>query len=143
MSTHSIPPDFVPTLSDLAHLVDLILSLTWFAAFGLLVHALDSLPCGSPWDWSGLAHSDDCSRLKAAEAFSFLSAIFWLASAVLVCFLVVVLAILLFRRLLTLTSLSYRASISSGLFADPEGLREFPFPKYPTKSFNYEALCPY
>jgi len=71
------------TSSIVAWHLDLILSLTWFAAFGLLVKALGSLPCGSAWDWSGLVNSDECSRLKAAEAFSFLSAIFWLASAVL------------------------------------------------------------
>lgn len=71
------------TSSVVAWHLDLVLSLTWFAAFGLLVDALGSVPCGSPWDWSGLANSDDCSRWKAAEAFSFLSAIFWLASAVL------------------------------------------------------------
>jgi len=72
------------TSSIIAWHLDIILSLAWFTAFGLLVDALGSLgSCGSAWDWSGLANSDDCSRWKAAEAFSFLSAIFWLASAVL------------------------------------------------------------
>jgi len=73
------------TSSVVAWHLDLLLSLAWFAAFGLLVDALGDIGnCGSPWDWSGLAsNTDDCSRWKAAEAFSFLSAIFWLASAIL------------------------------------------------------------
>ncbi|KAL1971017.1 hypothetical protein VTN77DRAFT_2851 [Rasamsonia byssochlamydoides] len=64
--------------------VDVVISLAWFAAFGILVDALNGLPCGWIWDW-GITLTDhtDCSRWKAAEAFSFLSAIIWLISGLL------------------------------------------------------------
>jgi Membrane-associating domain len=66
--------------------VDIIISLAWFAAFGVLVDALGDLSasCGGLWHWSNLTANNDCSRWKAAEAFSFLSACFWLASGLLV-----------------------------------------------------------
>ncbi|PWY96479.1 hypothetical protein BO94DRAFT_619603 [Aspergillus sclerotioniger CBS 115572] len=60
---------------------DVIISFAWFAAFGILVDAIHKLNCGSIWHWGGLYHNDSCSRWKAAEAFSFISAIVWLASA--------------------------------------------------------------
>ncbi|KAF7167212.1 hypothetical protein CNMCM5623_000607 [Aspergillus felis] len=62
--------------------VDVIISLAWFAAFGILVDAIHKLNCGSIWRWHFDTYSNDsCGRWKAAEAFSFLSAIVWLASA--------------------------------------------------------------
>ncbi|WEW55951.1 hypothetical protein PRK78_001386 [Emydomyces testavorans] len=61
--------------------IDLLLSFAWFAAFGLLVDSLRGLNCGRVFAWSHLTHHNTCSRWKAAEAFSFLSAIFWLVSA--------------------------------------------------------------
>lgn len=64
--------------------VDVVLALAWFAAFGILVDELNSLPCGSIWDWGVINDYNDCSRWKAAEAFSFLSAIVWLISGLLV-----------------------------------------------------------
>lgn len=66
--------------------VDVIISLAWFAAFGILVNAIHKFSCGSIWHWGGLYRNNTCSRWKAAEAFSFISAIVWLASALVVCF---------------------------------------------------------
>lgn len=60
--------------------LDLILSAAWFAAFGLLVDSLDGQNCGRTFDWSGIGREGFCDRWKAAEAFSFLSAIFWLVT---------------------------------------------------------------
>ncbi|PGG95747.1 hypothetical protein AJ80_09918, partial [Polytolypa hystricis UAMH7299] len=63
--------------------IDIILSLAWFAAFGLLVNSLNNLQCGRAFDWNNFLDDNICSRWKAANAFSFLSAIFWLVSAIL------------------------------------------------------------
>ncbi|GFF98635.1 hypothetical protein IFM53868_09890 [Aspergillus udagawae] len=63
-------------------LVDVVISFAWFAAFGILVDAVHKLNCGSIWRWHFDTYStNSCGRWKAAEAFSFLSAIVWLASA--------------------------------------------------------------
>lgn len=45
-----------------------------------MVDAIQQLPCGSIWSWHFRGDSL-CQRWKAAEAFSFLSAIVWLVSA--------------------------------------------------------------
>ncbi|OKL64539.1 hypothetical protein UA08_00662 [Talaromyces atroroseus] len=63
--------------------IDIILSLAWFASFGLLVNALGDINCGGAFSWGGITHNDICGRWRAAEAFSFLSAIFWLVSGIL------------------------------------------------------------
>ncbi|EED17622.1 integral membrane protein [Talaromyces stipitatus ATCC 10500] len=63
--------------------IDIIISLCWFAAFGLLVDALDGVDCGTAFSWGYIGHNDWCGRWKAAEAFSFLSAIIWLVSGIL------------------------------------------------------------
>ncbi|KAF2500957.1 hypothetical protein BU16DRAFT_522039, partial [Lophium mytilinum] len=60
---------------------DLFISAAWFAAFGVFVNWIHKLPCGGIWHWSGLANGGYCSQWKAAEAFSFIGACFWLASA--------------------------------------------------------------
>ncbi|EAL91735.2 hypothetical protein KXW98_002690 [Aspergillus fumigatus] len=61
---------------------DVVISFAWFAAFGILVDAIHKLNCGSIWHWHFNTYStNSCGRWKAAEAFSFLSAIVWLASA--------------------------------------------------------------
>ncbi|KAJ6107823.1 hypothetical protein N7523_009146 [Penicillium sp. IBT 18751x] len=60
--------------------LDILISFGWFAAFGILVDAIHHLPCGSIWSWHFRGDSV-CARWKAAEAFSFLSAIVWLVSA--------------------------------------------------------------
>ncbi|KAL9618547.1 MAG: hypothetical protein Q9160_006731 [Pyrenula sp. 1 TL-2023] len=60
--------------------VDLVLSAAWFAVFGLLVNYVGPNACGGVFHWGGIVHGGECNRWKASEAFSFLSAIFWLAS---------------------------------------------------------------
>ncbi|OGE57087.1 hypothetical protein PENARI_c002G01391 [Penicillium arizonense] len=59
--------------------LDILISFAWFAAFGVLVDTLRHLPCGSIWSWH-FRGQQMCGRWKAAEAFSFLSAIIWLVS---------------------------------------------------------------
>ncbi|KAI1750847.1 marvel domain-containing protein [Xylaria castorea] len=63
--------------------VDFLISVTWFAAFGLLVDYLGG-SCGAVFDWNNLhiIRGDQCSKWKAVMAFSFLSAICWLVSAI-------------------------------------------------------------
>jgi len=65
--------------------LDFVMFILWIVAFGLLVDWLPNRSCSSgwnfnPWDDSGANH---CQQLKAALAFAFLSAIFWLASGAL------------------------------------------------------------
>jgi len=68
--------------------LDLVLAAAWFAVFGLLVNSLHGQSCGNALDWGGITHAGFCHRWKAAVAFSFLSAIFWLVSAVVgICFI--------------------------------------------------------
>jgi Membrane-associating domain len=62
--------------------MDLILAAVWFAAFGLLVKWLNGHGCGGTFNWGGMMDGGYCSKWKAAEAFSFLSAVCWLASAI-------------------------------------------------------------
>ncbi|CAG9943468.1 unnamed protein product [Clonostachys rosea f. rosea IK726] len=64
--------------------LDIIISLCWWAAFGLLVDNLNGSACGSAFNWSNvrLYGDDPCGKFKAVVAFAFLSAIVWLASAV-------------------------------------------------------------
>ena len=64
--------------------MDILISFAWFAAFGVLVDTIRHLPCGSIWSWH-FRGDQTCGRWKAAEAFSFLSAIVWLVSAIVVC----------------------------------------------------------
>lgn len=45
------------------------------------------LKCGSLWNWNGITGKSTCSKWKADVAFTFLASIFFLASALLVCFL--------------------------------------------------------
>ncbi|KIW99855.1 uncharacterized protein Z518_10783 [Rhinocladiella mackenziei CBS 650.93] len=62
--------------------VDLLLSFAWFASFGVLVDYIDGTDCDEDtFDWSGITEGGFCGRWKAAEAFSFLSAIVWILSA--------------------------------------------------------------
>jgi len=62
--------------------VNLFLSLAWFAAFALLVNYVDGTSCGgSAFHWGGITNGGFCGRWRANEAFSFLSAIFWIVSA--------------------------------------------------------------
>ena len=66
--------------------VDVLISFAWFAAFGALVDAIMKNNCGDIWEWHSFNSDSMCDRWKAAEAFSFLSAVFWLVSTLLVCF---------------------------------------------------------
>ncbi|KAI8629946.1 marvel domain-containing protein [Xylariaceae sp. FL1651] len=63
--------------------VDLLLSVAWFVAFGLLVNYLDG-SCGYVFNWSNVSfdRGDQCGKWKAVIAFAFLSAICWLVSAI-------------------------------------------------------------
>ncbi|MCJ1303014.1 hypothetical protein MMC08_005820 [Hypocenomyce scalaris] len=61
--------------------IDLVLFVAWIVAFGLLVNFIGPLSCGSIWHWGNITEKGTCERWKAAVAFSFLSAIFWLVSA--------------------------------------------------------------
>ncbi|KAI1085188.1 membrane-associating domain-containing protein [Whalleya microplaca] len=62
--------------------IDIIISICWFVAFGLLVNYLDGA-CGYVFNWNGVSFSryDACGRWKAVIAFAFVSAICWLVSA--------------------------------------------------------------
>lgn len=63
--------------------VDLVLSIAWFVAFGLIVNYLGG-SCGKTFNWSGIGlRGVNCGTWKADEAFAFLSAILWLVSALL------------------------------------------------------------
>jgi hypothetical protein len=61
---------------------DLIMFVLWIVAFGLLVNWIEPLNCGSIWAWGGITQPGTCPKWNAAIAFSFLSAIFWIASAI-------------------------------------------------------------
>ncbi|KAL4793007.1 marvel domain-containing protein [Aspergillus venezuelensis] len=60
--------------------LDLLIALAWFAAFGVQVDANNRLNCGSIWRWGAITDDTYCGRWKAAQAFSFLSAIVWAVS---------------------------------------------------------------
>lgn len=63
--------------------VDFLLFVAWIVAFGLLVDFIGPLHCGSVFHWGDITHKGTCQKWKADVAFAFLSAIFWLASALL------------------------------------------------------------
>ncbi|KAK0728717.1 membrane-associating domain-containing protein [Lasiosphaeria miniovina] len=63
---------------------DLVISIAWFVAFGLLVDWLNGA-CGYVLNWGNITidgNPNSCSQWKASIAFSFLSAICWLVSAI-------------------------------------------------------------
>ncbi|ERS95927.1 uncharacterized protein SPSK_00910 [Sporothrix schenckii 1099-18] len=63
---------------------DLLISILWFVAFGLIVNWLHG-SCGNIFNWTGITinSGNSCPEWKANIAFSFLSAICWLVSALL------------------------------------------------------------
>ncbi|KAI1100966.1 marvel domain-containing protein [Jackrogersella minutella] len=63
--------------------IDLVISICWFVAFGLLVNFLNGT-CGYVFDWGNVSfrYGDQCGKWKAIIAFSFLSAIVWLVSTI-------------------------------------------------------------
>jgi hypothetical protein len=61
--------------------VDLLISVCWFVAFGLIVNLIGN-SCGYVFNWDNVAPAGDaCGKWKAVIAFCFLSAICWLVSA--------------------------------------------------------------
>lgn len=75
----------IPTTSSIiGYSSDLFFTAAWFAAFGVLVNWYNSINCGSIWNWGGITlRGDYCGKWNAAQAFSFLAAIFWFASFIL------------------------------------------------------------
>lgn len=71
------------TSNILSYTLDLVFSAAFFAAFGLLVNWIHRVDCGSAFQWGGLTNGSFCSQWKAAGAFSFLAAIFFLVSMLL------------------------------------------------------------
>jgi len=63
---------------------DFLISIMWWVSFGLLVRWLDG-GCGYIFNWTGIAVNDSnsCSVWRANLAFTFLSALCWLVSALL------------------------------------------------------------
>lgn len=61
--------------------VDIFLSLCWFAAFGLMVDWNRDVCNSNAFDWGGITRGGQCNRWRAVSAFAFLSAVFWLVSA--------------------------------------------------------------
>jgi len=73
----------IPTRSSMLHVpADLVLSLGWFAAFGLLVNYLHRADCGGAFRWGSITHGGICNQFQATEAFSFIGACCWAASAI-------------------------------------------------------------
>jgi Membrane-associating domain len=61
--------------------MDLILAGTWFSAFGVLVNSHHGQSCSMAYRRNSIPYDGYCSRWKATEAFTFLSGLVWLASA--------------------------------------------------------------
>jgi len=64
--------------------LDLVWAISWLVVFGLVVNFLGSYHCSDEWHWDDYYFDDHCGRWRAEEAFSFLSAILWLCSGLLV-----------------------------------------------------------
>ncbi|KAF2729488.1 hypothetical protein EJ04DRAFT_580621 [Polyplosphaeria fusca] len=63
---------------------DFFFSAAWFAAFGVMVRWINRNNCGAIWNWSGITvRGNYCDQWRAAQAFSFLTAIVWFATFVL------------------------------------------------------------
>ncbi|PFH62598.1 hypothetical protein XA68_12850 [Ophiocordyceps unilateralis] len=72
----------LPFASTFSHWpADIFISLLWWASFALLVNLVGT-SCGAIFDWQNVSPTgDECGRVKADIAFAFLSAVVWLASA--------------------------------------------------------------
>lgn len=69
--------------ASLVHVgTDLFFCAAWFAVFGLLQDYYDDeIKCGSIWAWGDIDVTNNyCGQWNAAQAFSFLAAVFWFAS---------------------------------------------------------------
>jgi len=62
-------------------LTDIVLFITWIIAFGILGEYIKPMGCGSIWAWGDITKGGTCAHWKAAVAFSFLSAGFWIITA--------------------------------------------------------------
>ena len=65
--------------------LEICLLFAWLVTLGLLVNYIGPLNCGSIWDWGQITTGSTCSQWKAAIAFSLLSAVCWLFTAIMVC----------------------------------------------------------
>lgn len=68
--------------------LDLLFFILWIISFALLVDFIAPMNCEWGWSWNGHYYNSDnpinqCQRWKACLAFTFLSAMFWLMSALL------------------------------------------------------------
>ncbi|KAF5530548.1 integral membrane protein [Fusarium mexicanum] len=73
----------IPFSSTFVHWpLDIFMSINWWIVFGLLVDLIGN-SCGGVFDWDNVhpVHGDQCGKTKAVIAFSFLSALLWLVSA--------------------------------------------------------------
>jgi hypothetical protein len=61
--------------------VDIFLSLCWFAVFGLMVDWNKDVCNSGAFEWGGITKGGQCNKWRAVSAFAFLSAVFWLVSA--------------------------------------------------------------
>jgi preprotein translocase subunit SecG len=74
---------FLPTTNSFSHYAfDFLLFVLWIISFGLLVDQIGD-SCGGVFHWDNIGFRESCGRFKALEAFTFLSAIVWLVSAIL------------------------------------------------------------
>ncbi|MCJ1321080.1 hypothetical protein MMC15_006422 [Xylographa vitiligo] len=62
--------------------LEICLLFAWLVTLGLLVNYIGPLNCGSIWDWGQITTGSTCSQWKAAIAFSLLSAVCWLFTAI-------------------------------------------------------------
>jgi hypothetical protein len=65
-----------------------VVSLAWFAAFGLVMDGLDGITCGNLQGLGTFVYSGNCATWEAGEAFTFLSAFTWLVTGFLGLYLV-------------------------------------------------------
>jgi len=75
---------FIPTAHSFTHYgFDFLMFALFIISFGLIVDWLNS-GCGHVFNWSIISPLGNlCGKVRALEAFTFLSAIIWLASALL------------------------------------------------------------
>lgn len=76
----------IPSTGAMLHFAgDVILALAWFAAFGVDAQWMQHHNgCSSgAFQWRGAFHGGQCGEWKAMEAFSFVAACLWVASAIL------------------------------------------------------------
>jgi hypothetical protein len=72
----------LPTATFVHCVTDLLFCAAWFVVFGLLQDYYDDeIECGSIWKWGSIDVTNNyCGQWNAAQAFSFLVAVFWFVS---------------------------------------------------------------